>query len=32
VLLYGLLGLGADLIARGTERALMPWRPRRAAR
>ena len=32
VLLYGLLGLGADLIARGTERVLMPWRPRRAAR
>ena len=32
VLLYGLLGLGADLIARGAERALMPWRPRRAAR
>jgi sulfonate transport system permease protein len=32
VLLYGLLGLGADLIARVTERALMPWRPRRAAR
>ena len=32
VLLYGLLGLGADLISRGTERVLMPWRPRRAAR
>ena len=32
VLVYGLLGLGADLIARGTERVLMPWRPRRAAR
>jgi sulfonate transport system permease protein len=28
VLIYGLLGLAADLIARGLERLLMPWRPR----
>lgn len=32
VLVYGLLGLVADLIARGAERVLMPWRPRGAAR
>jgi sulfonate transport system permease protein len=28
VLIYGVLGLLADLIARGAERVLMPWRPR----
>lgn len=28
VLIYGLLGLAADLIARGAERVLMPWRQR----
>ncbi|GLY75688.1 ABC transporter permease [Actinoallomurus iriomotensis] len=32
VLIYGLLGLAADLVARGAERVLMPWRPRGAAR
>lgn len=32
VLIYGILGLLADLVARGAERVLMPWRPRGAAR
>ncbi|GAA4600750.1 ABC transporter permease [Actinoallomurus liliacearum] len=32
VLIYGLLGLVADLVARGAERVLMPWRPRGEAR
>ncbi|GAA4367901.1 ABC transporter permease subunit [Actinomadura verrucosospora] len=32
VLIYGILGLLADLVARGAERVLMPWRPREAAR
>jgi sulfonate transport system permease protein len=26
VLVYGLFGIAADLIARGLERVLMPWR------
>jgi sulfonate transport system permease protein len=32
VLLYGLLGLCVDLLVRGAERLLMPWRPARAQR
>ena len=32
VLLYGLLGLCVDLIVRGAERLLMPWRPAGARR
>ena len=32
VLLYGLLGLCVDLIVRGAERLLMPWRPTGARR
>jgi sulfonate transport system permease protein len=32
VLLYGLLGLCVDLIVRGAERVLMPWRPTGARR
>jgi sulfonate transport system permease protein len=32
VLIYGVLGLVADLVARAAERLLMPWRPREAAR
>ncbi|MBD2893295.1 hypothetical protein amrb99_22160 [Actinomadura sp. RB99] len=32
VLVYGLLGLAADLLARGAERLLMPWRAKGAAR
>jgi sulfonate transport system permease protein len=32
VILYGLIGLCADLIARGAERLLMPWRGARGAR
>jgi sulfonate transport system permease protein len=32
VLIYGLMGLCVDLIVRGAERLLMPWRPPRAAR
>ena len=32
VLLYGLLGLCVDLIVRGAERLLMPWRPGAARR
>ena len=32
VLLYGLLGLCVDLIVRGAERLLMPWRPSGARR
>ena len=32
VLVYGLLGLAADLLARGAERLLMPWRAKEAAR
>jgi sulfonate transport system permease protein len=32
VLIYGLLGLCVDLIVRGAEKLLMPWRPPRAAR
>jgi len=32
VLVYGLLGLAADLVARGAERLLMPWRVKGAAR
>lgn len=28
ILIYGLLGLAADVLIRGLERVLMPWRPR----
>jgi sulfonate transport system permease protein len=32
ILIYGALGLAADLIARLLERLLMPWRPGKARR